>query len=182
MNPRIFPVLFLFAFSLDAGLFTHKAEHTIDPALSAKLTSRIPCDGAASPEDHPIVKTSFPPGGLERSFTITTYQKGGCKFDAKVKCLNKEVEGFYNSWTVSSTAPALKADQVSLRSCYAWGSSEPAQYLLSAFVASGERNPKHPHKAAPMKQVAVKKTGSNPDVYEFSDPQGGNGRIELFVK
>lgn len=184
MKTRISIVLLLLAFSLEGRLniFTKKPERAVDPAQSVKLTSRIPCDGASSPEDHPVVKVTFSPGGWERLFTINEFKKGTCRVDAKVKCLDKEVEGWYDSWTVSSKAPPLKADQVSLRSCYAWGSSEPAQYVLSGWYQEGPPDPKHPHKKGALKQTALKKVSSNPDVYEFTDPQGGTGRLEMSVR
>jgi hypothetical protein len=148
-------------------------ERAISISMSVPLKSKIPCDGHTSPEDHPTTKAAFSPGGWERSFTISFYQKGACNLDMKVKCFEKEKEGWHDAWTVKSDEPA-KGDQVSIRSCYAWGNTEPANYILSGWYQEGPANPK-----LPWKQAAVKKVSSTPDVYEFADPQGGTARLEI---
>jgi hypothetical protein len=164
--------LFLFSGSLDAK-FGRKPERIFDTSLAAPLTSRLPCDGFTSPEDHPAAKATFSPGGWERSFTVSVFQRGKCRVDLKIKCADEQKEGWRDTWTTKNDAPS-KSDELSLRSCYAWGTSEPAQYLLSAWYREGSGNPK-----LPWKQVPVKKVSANPDVYEFSDPQGGTARLEI---
>jgi hypothetical protein len=167
-------LLLLLTVSLQAKFFFKKTPpRAISLSMSAPLKSRLPCDGHTSPEDHPVTKATFSPGGWERSFTISVFQKGACKLDVKVKCLDKQKEGWQDSWTVKSDGD-VKNDQVSIRSCYAWGSTEPPQYILSGWYQEGAASPK-----LPWKQAAIKKVSSTPDVYEFTDPQGGTGRLEI---
>jgi hypothetical protein len=167
-------LLLIVSFSLEAKLFfKKKVERAIALSQSVQLASRIPCDGHSSPEDHPVAKATFSSGGWERSFTVSVFQKAACKVDVKVKCLDKQKEGWQDVWSVKSSGD-VKKDMLSIRSCYSWGTAEPAQYILTAWYQEGEPNPK-----LPWKQAAVKKVSSAPDVYEFSDPQGGTGRLEI---
>jgi hypothetical protein len=84
-------LLLMLTVSLQAKFFFKKTPpRAISLSMSAPLKSRLPCDGHTSPEDHPVTKAAFSPGGWERSFTISVFQKGECKLDAKVKCLNKQ--------------------------------------------------------------------------------------------
>lgn len=167
-------LLLLLAVSLEGKLFfKKKPERAISLSMSAALKSRIPCDGHTSPEDHPVTKATFSPGGWERSFTISVYQHGECHLDMKVRCFDKQKEGWHDTFVVKNDS-APKNDQVSIQSCAAWGSTEPAQIILTAWYKESASNPKLPWIQAPVKKVS-----STPDVYEFTDPQGGTGRLEL---
>jgi hypothetical protein len=168
---RILLILAL-AFSVE-GKFSRKSDRVIDLSQTVPLSARRTCDGYSSPEDHPAVKASFSDGGWDRSFTVSVFQKSACKVDVKVKCLDTRKEGWRDVWTIQNTDPS-KSDLLSLRSCYAWGTSEAAQYVLSGWYREGSDNPKLPWKQAPLKKLS-----SSPDVYEFSDTKGGTARLTL---
>jgi hypothetical protein len=170
-------LLLLLAVSLEGRLFFKKApERAISLSMAATLKSTIPCDGHTSPEVHPVTKATFSPGGWERSFNISVYQKGECHLNMKVKCFDKQKEGWHDTFVVENDS-APKGDQISIRSCQEWGSSEAAQYILTAWYKESPSDPK-----LPWKQAAVKKVSSTPDVYEFTDPQGGTGRLEMSLR
>ncbi len=63
---------------------------------------------------------------------------------------------------------------IPIDSCYTWGSTEAAQYILSGWYQEGEADPKLPWHQSTMKQVSTV-----PEVYEFSDPKGGTARLEI---
>ncbi len=150
-----------------------KNSNLIDISKSIVLASRIPCDGATAPEDQVAAKASFTDGPSERAFTLSEYQKGSCKVDVKVHCFEQVKEGWRQDWITTNTQPQ-KPFSLSLSSCYEWGSKEAAQYVVSAWYKPGGVNKKMPWIQAPMKKLS-----SNPDVYEFSDPAGATGRLEL---
>ncbi|MBV8818126.1 MAG: hypothetical protein JO022_07195 [Acidobacteriaceae bacterium] len=121
------------------------------------------------------MEAQFSPGGSDRLFLVSVFQKSACKVDVKVRCLDQQKEGWRDVWTVHNTDEA-RTDMLSLRSCYNWGTSEPAQYVLSGWYKEGDNKSKQP-----WKQAAIKKVSSNPDVYEFSDEQGGSARLSFHV-
>jgi len=51
---------------------------------------------------------------------------------------------------------------------------DPPKYLLTGWYKEGA-----PDSKLPRKQAAVKQVSSNPEVYEFADPNGGTARLEI---
>jgi hypothetical protein len=151
-------------------------DEPVDVKKSVAVKSRIPCEASTSPEDQLRPRVTFSSGNSERSFTISVYEKDVCKVDLKVKCFHTAKAGFRDVWSTDSSHPP-KTGTVDLRSCYEWGSPEPAQYMISGWYKEGGPNPKLPWKQAALKQVSTK-----PDVYEFTDPQGGTARLELSAR
>lgn len=161
-----------FALLLIFGL-GHPAREPVDPAKSAPLRSRIPCDGQTDPEDNVSVQATFSSGDWAREFIVSRFQEDTCEVNLKIKCLHHEKEGWYDAWSVASAQPSAKG-MLPLSSCYAWGSSEPAQYILSGWYKEGAPGSKLEWRQAPVKQVSA-----HPEVYEFTDPKGGTARLEI---
>jgi len=153
----------------------HPARAPLDPVMGFQLHSRIPCTGYGAPEDLLRIQTTFSSGGTAREFVVSRYHTERCEVDVKIKCLHHENPGWRNVWTTSSAEPAAHA-LVPIGSCYEWGSSDPAQYVLSGWVQ--EAGP--PAKAA-WRQVPVKQVSAQPEVevYEFADPASGTARLEI---
>jgi hypothetical protein len=61
-----------------------------------------------------------------------------------------------------------------LSSCYEWGSTEAAQYVLSGWYQEGAADPK-----VAWHQSTIKQVSTEPEVYEFTDPNGGTARLEI---
>jgi hypothetical protein len=150
-----------------------KSSDFIDISMSVPLSSRIPCDGSTAPQDQAIAQATFSEGKLERVFMLSEFQKGGCKLDVKLRCLEKVPTGWRTEWASANTHPQ-ETSALSLDSCYEWGAKDAAEYVVSGWYREGGVN-----KKAPWVQATVKQIGTNPDVYEFSDPTGATGRLEL---
>jgi hypothetical protein len=158
------------AFLLIFGL-GHPARDPVDPTKSAQLHSRIKCDGYGAPEDLLRIQTTFSSGGAAREFVVSRYHTERCDVDVRVKCLHHEKAGWRDVWS-SSAEPSAKA-LVPSDSCYEWGATDPAQYVLSGWVQEGSDS-------KPLwKQVPIKQVSAEPEVYEFSDPSGGTARLEI---
>ena len=54
------------------------------------------------------------------------------------------------------------------------GTSALAQYVLSGWYKEGAADSKEAWKQAPLKPVSTE-----PEVYEFTDPNGGTARLEI---
>lgn len=163
---------YFFALLLIFGL-GHPSREPVDQAKSAPLHSRIPCDGQTAPEDDVSVQATFPSGDWAREFVVSRFQKDTCEIDLKVKCLHHEKEGWYDVWSAAS-AQASTGGMLSLGACYARGSSEPAQYVVSGWYKEGV-----PGSKLEWRQVPIKQVSSHPEVFEFTDPKGGTARLEI---
>jgi hypothetical protein len=148
----------------------HPAHESLDPAMGFQLHSRIPCDGDGAPEDLLRMTTTFSSGGAAREFVVSRYHTERCEVDVW-KCLHHEKPGWRDTWSASSAAPAAKA-LVPIGSCYEWGSKEPAQYVLSGWYQQSNSK-------SGWQQVRIQQVSSQPEVYEFADPEGGNARLEI---
>ena len=151
----------------------HPSREPVDQAQSIPLHSRIPCDGQTAPNDNVSVQATFASGDWAREFVVSRFQKDACEIDLKVKCLHHEKEGWRDVWWAASEQPSTNST-VPLGSCYAWGSSEPAQYIVSGWYKEGAAGSKLEWQQAPIKQVS-----SRPEVFEFTDPKGGTARLEI---
>lgn len=144
----------------------------LDVKETVPLKPRIACDGQTAPEDHLVVKTTYSAGGLAKTFKVESFRKSSCKVDV-VKCFDKVKEGWIDVWSMPSDQ-SRQTSTLALRSCYEWGQADPAQYVLSAWYKDPDAGPK-----TPWKQLTVKQVSSVPEVYEFTDPKGGTGRLEI---
>jgi hypothetical protein len=151
----------------------HPKQDPLDPAKSVKLQSRLPCDGNGAPEDLVRFHATFSSGAGAREFVLSRYQDYKCELDVKGKCLHKIKAGWRDVWSAANVQPSAKA-MLPLSSCYAWGSTELAQYILSGWYQEGAADPK-----LPWHQTAVKQVPTVPEVYEFTDPKGGTARLEI---
>jgi len=163
---------YLLAFFLIFGL-GHPSREPLDPAKSAPLHSRIPCDGNGAPEDLLRIKATFPSGGWSREFVVSHHVNERCEVDVKIKCLHREKAGWRDVWSAANVETSTHT-LLPISSCYEWGSNAPAQYVLSGWYQEGEADSKLAWKQAPVKQIS-----SEPEVYEFTDPNGGTARLEI---
>ncbi|HTC88781.1 MAG TPA: hypothetical protein VK686_10815 [Bryobacteraceae bacterium] len=163
---------YFLAFLLIFGL-GHPKQDPVDPSKSAKLHSRLPCDGYGAPEDLVRIQVTYSPGASAREFVVSRYQDEKCEVDVKGKCLHRIKEGWRDVWSATNGEPSAKA-MLPLSSCYTWGSTEAAQYILSGWYQEGPADPKMPWHQATIQQVSTA-----PEVYEFTDPKGGTARLEI---
>lgn len=148
----------------------------LDTAKAVSLRSRIPCDGYTAPEDDVRLQVTFSAGASAREFVVSRFHKEACEVNVKIKCLHREKEGWDTVWSAISMEPSANGT-IYLGSCYAWGSTEPAQYILSGWYKEGAPNSK-----LLWHQAIVKQVSAQPEVYEFSDPNGGSARLQILRK
>jgi len=151
----------------------HPKQDPVDPAKGAQLHSRLPCEGYGAPEDLLQVRVTFSPGAWAREFVLSRYQDYKCEVDVKGKCLHKIKEGWRDVWTAANEKPSAHA-VLPLSSCYAWGSTELAKYVLSGWYQEGAADPK-----LPWHQIAIKQVSTVPEFYEFTDPNGGTAHLVI---
>jgi hypothetical protein len=132
------------------------------------LSSRIPCDGATNPQDLINLAATFSKGNWERSFRIEVYEANYCKrMDLGFTCLMPGHALWKQEWSVDSANPI--AGSYGLDSCSEWGSKETPQYVLTGWYRDD----------GTWKQAKVTKVSSRWETYEFSDPNGETGRLEI---
>jgi hypothetical protein len=152
----------------------HAAHEPLDPSKGASLSSRIPCDGSTNPQDEMSLAAAFSPGGWERSFSIDQFEEKYCQTgDLEFVCLKPGHSTWRQKWSTGSSGPA-GVKKVGLDSCYKHGLKDPPKYLLTGWYKEGASDSK-----LARKQAAVKQVSSNPEVYEFADPNGGTARLEV---
>ena len=150
----------------------HPSRDPVDPAKAVQLHSRLPCDGYGNPEDLLRIHTSFSAGDTARQFVVSRYQVDKCEVETMFQCWHKPRPGWHEVWTGTNAEQASQA-LVPVGSCYEWGQTDPAQYLLSGWYNEGsDRKPQ-------WRQVPIKQVSSQPEVYEFAEPKGGTARLEI---
>ncbi len=143
----------------------------LDINQSVKFASNIPCDGATNPQQEIILDAHFSPEGGARKFIVDNYQDESCRADIGIKCFKHVPAGWRDDLIVSADG----ASHYWLNSCRTHGSKDPAQYTLSGWYKDGAaKNKKLPWKQAPLKQVSTQ-----PEVYQFTSPDGGTARVEI---
>jgi len=150
----------------------HHARDPVDAAKGIQLHTRIPCDGFGAPEDLLRIKASFSTGGSLRQFLISRYEVDKCTVETMFQCWHKPRAGWHDVWSFSSAEPPANA-QVPIDSCNEWGSTEPAQYVLSGWYQEGSES------KPVWRQVPAKQVSTQPEVYEFADPSGATARLEI---
>jgi hypothetical protein len=151
---------------------TH-ADTSLNRVEGLRISGRLPCDGATNPQEELRLKTTFSPGGWQRSFHLDVFEKQYCKrVDLYFFCLSHGHERWKKEWISSSENLAAPA-RYWMDTCTSWGEKDAPEYILSGWYQEGAG------KKLEWKQAAIKKTSETPEVYEFSDPQGGTARIEI---
>ncbi len=166
MNSYFLPLLLIFGFG-------HPAREAVDPAKGAPLHSRIACDGNGDPEDLLRIRATFSKGAWARQFEVNRFQNEKCELDVKGNCLHKIKAGWRNVWSTANVEQPVHA-LVPVSSCYEWGSSAPAKYVLSGWYREGAADSR-----VAWKQASVKQVSAEPEVYQFTDPNGGTARLEI---
>jgi hypothetical protein len=149
----------------------HPAHEPLDPAKGMQLHSRVPCDGSGAPEDLLRMHAKFSRENAGQ-FVVSRYHTERCEVDVKDKCLHHEKPGWRDIWSSSNGATNGYA-LVPIDSCYEWRSTTPAQYVLSGWYQAGSDT------KPDWRQVQIKQVSAQPEVYEFTDPQGGTARVEI---
>jgi len=166
MNAHFLALLLIFGLG-------HPSRDPIDPAKSIPLHSRIPCDGFGGPEEAVHVQVTFSSGDTAREFAVSQYETDKCSVETMFQCWHKTRTGWHDVWSAASSQASSGAI-LPLASCIEWGSKEPARYLLSGWYREGASGSK------PIwRQAAVKQVSSQPEVYEFTDPNGGTARTQI---
>ena len=104
---------------------------------------------------------------------MSRFETDKCGVETMFQCWHKPRAGWREVWSAANEQPAAHA-LLPISSCYEWGSTEPAQYILSGWYQEGAADPK-----LPWHQATVKQVSSVPEVYEFTDPNGGTARLEI---
>jgi hypothetical protein len=151
----------------------HPAREPLDPAKSAPLHSRLKCDGYGSPEDLLRIQVTYSPGAWAREFVVSRFQTDKCGVETMFQCWHKPRAGWHELWSATNEQASSRAI-VPINSCDAWGSTELAQYVLSGWYQEGAANAK-----LAWHQATIKQLSSLPEVYEFTDPNGGTARLEI---
>jgi hypothetical protein len=144
---------------------------TIDLSQGVKLESNLPCDGATNPQQEIILQTHFSAAVGQLSFLIDNYQDETCKADIGITCFKHVPAGWQDDLRIDSDGSA----HYWLNSCRTWGSKDVAQYSLTSWYKETAVK----KKKQPWKQLSLKQVSAQPEVYEFTAPNGGTGRIEI---
>ena len=119
--------------------------------------------------------SAFSPGGWERSFHLDVFESKYCRRagDFYLVCVAHGHDRWKQEWSAGNYQPPPSA-RFWLNSCSTWESKDAARYLLSGWYKEGG-----PGGKLPWKQAAIKQVSSSPEVYEFTDPNGGTARVEI---
>ena len=143
----------------------------IDLSQGVKLASNLPCDGATNPQQEIILEAHFSAAGGQLSFLIDNYQDETCIADIGIKCFKQVPAGWRDELRIDTDG----AIHYWLNSCRTWGSKDVAQYSLTSwYKETAVKNKKQP-----WKQVSLKQVSAQPEIYEFTTPNGGTGRVEI---
>ena len=105
------------------------------------MHSRLKCDGYGAPEDLLRIKATFSSGAWAREFVVSRYQTDKCGVETMFQCWHKPRLAGTTCGPPRTTQPAAHA-LLPLSSCYDWGSTEAAQYVLSGWYQEGAADPK----------------------------------------
>ena len=157
------------------GARSHTPETLLDSVKGVPVVSRISCDGSTNPREEIELIASFSPGGWERSFNLDVFESRYCRRAADLDfiCVAHGHNRWKHEWSAGSGRPPAPA-RYWLKSCSAWESKDAARYLLSGWYKEGG-----PGNKLPWKQAAIKQVSARPEVYEFTDPNGGTARVEI---
>lgn len=153
---------------------SRNAADAVDRVQGARIVSRIPCDGSTNPQDELKLVSTFSPGGWQRAFHLDMFQSRYCRMlDAYFVCVIPGHNRWKHAWVQDSQGTPLPG-RVWIDSCSAWGSKDAPEYILSGWYRESGADRKEP-----WKQGAVRKVSERPEIYEFTDPDGGTARVEI---
>jgi hypothetical protein len=161
---------------LAAGVFagSRHAEDLVDRVQGVRISSRLPCDGSTNPQDELKLETTFSPGGWQRSFHLDVFESQYCKrLDLYFFCVMHGHERWRHQW-VQDSQGTPGPGRYWIDSCSSWGSKDAQEYILSGWYQAGPADRK-----LPWKQAAIKQVSATPEIYEFTDGNGGSARVEI---
>ncbi len=151
-----------------------KAQDHPNPVRGVRIASRIRCDGATNPQEDLKLEPTFSPGSAQRAFHLDLFESRYCRrLDLYFFCVVPGHRHWKHAWTASSQGPAAPP-RYWMDSCAAWGTPDAPEYILSGWY---RENPEA--KDSPWKQAAIKKVSETPEIYEFTDAQGGAARLRI---
>lgn len=161
---------------LGAGLFarSHRGDDLVDRVQGVRIASRLPCDGATNPQEELKLATTFSPAGWQRSFHLDVFESQYCKrLDLYFFCVMHGHDRWKHEWTQDSQGTPGPA-RYWINACSSWGAKDAQEYILSGWYQEGPADPK-----LPWKQAAIKQVSATPEIYEFTDSNGGTARVEI---
>ena len=153
---------------------TRTPEDLLDAIKGVPVAGRLTCDGFTNPAEDVGLVTTFSSGGWERAFHLDEFENQYCRLvDVYFWCVVRGHDRWKQVWSSDSyLAPTPR--RAWLNACSAWQSTEAPQYILSGWYKEGAPDHKLPWKQALLKQVST-----DPVIYEFKDPNGGEAKIEI---
>jgi hypothetical protein len=153
---------------------SHRAEDIVDRIQGVRISSHLPCDGATNPQEEVKLETTFSPGGWQRSFHLDVFESQYCKYvDVYFFCLVHGHDKWKHEWSQDSQGTPGPG-RYWINACSAWGAKDPREYILSGWYQEGAADRK-----LPWKQAAIKQVSTTPEVFEFTDANGGTARLEV---
>ena len=171
----LFRIAAFLVVALGAGVYArqHRPEDLMDAVKGVRIAGRLPCDGATNPREDVRLVTTFSPGGWERTFHLDEFESRYCRYvDLYFFCVKHGSDRWRNDWAADSTRPPESA-RYWLSACTALEAKDAPQYILSGWYKEGAGG------KLPWKQAALKQVSASPEIYEFTDANGGTGRIEI---
>jgi len=169
-------VALLPALGLGASIFgrSHRAEDLVNRVEGVRISSRIPCDGSTNPQEELKLETNFSPGGWQRSFHLDVFESHYCRYlDLYFICVMHGHDRWKHEW-VQNSQGTPGPGRFWVNACSKWGKLDAQEYILSGWYQEGPADRK-----LPWKQAAIKQVSATPEVYEFTDPNGGTARLEI---
>jgi len=153
---------------------SHNADYLLDRVEGVRISSRLPCDGSTNPQEELKMQTTFSPSGWQKSFHLDVFQSQYCKrLDLYFFCVMHGHDRWKHEWVANSQGiPGPRMYWIN--ACSSWGAKDSQEYILSGWYQEGEASNK-----LPWKQAAIKQVSKVPEIYEFTDPQGGTARLEI---
>jgi len=154
------------------GGYAGSHDGVLNPVEGLRIASRIPCDGSTNFEEEVAFATNFSPGGWQRSFHLDAFENKYCRHvDLYFVCVVHGHDGWKHEWSADS-GTEQGASRYWLNSCSTHESPDPPRYILSGWYQEAGQK-------AAWKQAAIKQVSAKPEIYEFSDPNGGTARLEV---
>jgi len=155
----------------------NKSRDQVDRVQGVRIASHYLCDGSTNPQAGLKLKTVFSPGGWQRAFHLDAFERQYCRhLDLYFLCVSHGHDHWRHAWMSASQGPAGPS-MCWIDSCALWERQDAPDYILSGWYQEGESS-----KKLLWKQAAIKKVSDAPEVYEFTDPNGGSARVEITRK
>jgi len=153
---------------------THAGGDAVNQVEGLRVASRLPCDGSANPQEELKLTATYSPGGWQRAFHLDVFESQYCRhLNLHFFCVMRGQNHWKPEWVSASQGPAPRA-RYWMDACTEAGSAAAPNYILSGWYQEGAAS-----KKLAWKQAAIKKISDSPEVYEFSDPNGGTAKLEV---